>query len=63
MWEASQGEEINKNRHNKEQRGKYGTADIIGPVKESGSKGSKRPLRKKQGRKKAAYKIPKRQSE
>lgn len=29
-------DEINKNRHNKEQRAKYGTADIIGPVKESG---------------------------
>ncbi len=29
-------DEINKNRHNKEQRAKYGTADIIGPVKEGG---------------------------
>lgn len=29
-------DEINKNRYNKEQRAKYGTADIIGPVKESG---------------------------
>ena len=29
-------DEINKNRHNKEQRAKYGTADIISPVKESG---------------------------
>ena len=29
-------DEINKNRHNKEQRAKYSTADIISPVKESG---------------------------
>lgn len=56
-------DEINKNRHNKEQRAKYSTADITRPVKESGGKDCKRPLRKKQGRKKAAYKIPKRRRE
>lgn len=56
-------DEINKNRHNKEQRAKYGTADITRSVKESGGKDCKRPLRKKQGRKKAAYKIPKRRRE
>lgn len=37
-------DEINKNRHNKEQRAKYGTADITRPVKESGGKDCKRPL-------------------
>lgn len=34
-------DEINKNRHNKEQRAKYSTADIISPVKESGGNKSR----------------------
>ena len=42
--ETVQVDEINKNRHNKEQRAKYGTADITRPVKESGGKDCKRPL-------------------
>ena len=39
-------DEINKNRHNKEQRAKYSTADIIKNVKEGCGEGCKFPYGK-----------------
>lgn len=50
-------DEINKNRHNKEQRAKYGTADIIGPVKESGV-AVNAPYEKSKYRKKGSIQNP-----
>lgn len=52
-------DEINKNRHNKEQRAKYGTADIISPVKEScGNKSRQTEIKKRFGFLRNVFIIP-----
>lgn len=51
-------DEINKNRHNKEQRAKYSTADITRPVKESGGRTVNAPYEKSKDVKKQHTKFP-----
>lgn len=51
-------DEINKNRHNKEQRAKYSTADITRPVKEGCGEGCKFPYEKSKDVKKQHTKFP-----